>query len=391
LERGRHRSNARAGTIRDVQIIRLFTMIVIGLSAGHSGWAQSIAGDWQGTLGPGGKFRIVLKVKNPADGALHADLYSIDQSSNAIAVESLTVNGSAISFQAPPVHGSYQGTLNEDGTGITGTWTQRNGAYSLNFVRATKETAWALDQSPHQVNLVQVDSGVKLEVLDWGGSGRPLVLLAGLGNDGHVFDQFAPKLKTKYHVYAITRRGYGASDTPPPTAANYSANRLGDDVIAVLDALHLTHPVLAGHSIAGEELSYIGSRHLERVAGLVYLDAGSASVQVAQHGADKTKVEELANVPDRSKDVITQETNRRRSSNRAVQDGRQAFLEGVKSPALAIFAVPHQRAPEQGDDDDAKDIARVEPQITAFQKGRPASEDREAAPRGSLRFHHKRG
>lgn len=33
-------------------------------------------------------------------------------------------------------------------------------------------------------------------------------------------------------------------------------------------------PVLAGHSIAGEDLSSIGSRTPEKVAGLVYLDAG---------------------------------------------------------------------------------------------------------------------
>jgi pimeloyl-ACP methyl ester carboxylesterase len=54
---------------------------------------------------------------------------------------------------------------------------------------------------------------------------------------------------------------------------NYKADRLGDDVIAVLDQLKLEHPVLAGHSIAGEELSSIGSRQPERVAGLIYLDA----------------------------------------------------------------------------------------------------------------------
>jgi len=50
--------------------------------------------------------------------------------------------------------------------------------------------------------------------------------------------------------------------------------RLGDDVLAVLDALKLDKPVLAGHSIAGEELSSVGTRYPERVAGLIYLDAG---------------------------------------------------------------------------------------------------------------------
>jgi len=126
------------------------------------------------------------------------------------------------------------------------------------------------DPSPHEVQFVTVDDNVKLEVLDWGGSGRALVLLAGLGNTAHVFDDFAPKLTSDYHVYGITRRGYGKSSVPD---SGYSADRLGDDVLAVLDALKLDHPVLVGHSIAGEELSSVANRHPERVAGLIYLDA----------------------------------------------------------------------------------------------------------------------
>jgi len=38
-------------------------------------------------------------------------------------------------------------------------------------------------------------------------------------------------------------------------------------------ALKIEKPVLAGHSIAGQELSSIGTRHPEKIAGLVYLDA----------------------------------------------------------------------------------------------------------------------
>lgn len=127
------------------------------------------------------------------------------------------------------------------------------------------------DPSPHKVQFVTVEENVKLEVLDWGGSGRPVVLLAGLGDTAHVFDEFAPKLASEFHVYGITRRGYGESSVP---ASGYSADRLADDVLAVLDALQLNRPVLVGHSIAGEELSSIGTRHPERIAGLIYLDAG---------------------------------------------------------------------------------------------------------------------
>jgi non-heme chloroperoxidase len=89
----------------------------------------------------------------------------------------------------------------------------------------------------------------------------------------HVFDDFAPKLSRDYHVYGITRRGFGASSAPVPDAANYSADRLGDDVLAVLDALKLERPVLVGHSIAGEELSSVGTRYPDRIGGLIYLEA----------------------------------------------------------------------------------------------------------------------
>ena len=66
------------------------------------------------------------------------------------------------------------------------------------------------DPSSHRVQFVTVDDNVRLEVLDWGGTGRPLVLLAALGNTAHVYDDFAPKLTANYHVYGITRRGFGA-------------------------------------------------------------------------------------------------------------------------------------------------------------------------------------
>jgi hypothetical protein len=64
------------------------------------------------------------------------------------------------------------------------------------------------DRSSHTVQFVTVDQDVKLEVLDWGGTGRPMIFLAGLGNDAHVFDSFAPKFTPHYHVYGITRRGF---------------------------------------------------------------------------------------------------------------------------------------------------------------------------------------
>ena len=130
------------------------------------------------------------------------------------------------------------------------------------------------DKDRPLVQLISVEKDVKIEALDWGGTGRPLVFLAGAGNDAHVFDTFAPKFVPGYHVYGVTRRGFGASSHPAYVTNNYTAERLGSDVLAVMTALKIYHPVLVGHSLAGEEMSWIGTHHPETVAGLVYLEAG---------------------------------------------------------------------------------------------------------------------
>ena len=131
------------------------------------------------------------------------------------------------------------------------------------------------DASLHRIQMVAVGPDVQLEVLDWGGSGRPLVFLAGNGDTAHHFDGFAPQFTKDHHVYGITRRGFGGSSSPAPAGGNYSAEHLGDDVLAVMKALQIGRPVLVGHSMAGEELSSVGSRFPDKVSGLIYLDAAT--------------------------------------------------------------------------------------------------------------------
>jgi len=126
------------------------------------------------------------------------------------------------------------------------------------------------DPSPHAIRFVTVDQGVRLEVLDWGGQGKPVVLLAGGGDTAHVFDEFAPKLTANYRVYGITRRGFGASSH---ARLEPGADRLGQDVLAVIRGLKLKKPVLVGHSIAGVELSSVANLDPKRIAAVIYLEA----------------------------------------------------------------------------------------------------------------------
>lgn len=127
-----------------------------------------------------------------------------------------------------------------------------------------------LDQSDHKVSFITVESGVDLEVLDWGGTGDYLVFITGLGDNAHVFDNFAYQFTDINHVIGITRRGFGKSSKP---LTGYDASRRALDYIKVLDNLGISSAVFAGHSISGEELSELGVNYPDRVKKLIYLDA----------------------------------------------------------------------------------------------------------------------
>jgi non-heme chloroperoxidase len=146
------------------------------------------------------------------------------------------------------------------------------------------------DPSPHRVRSVNVDD-THVEVLDWGGSGPAIVLLAGLGDTAHVFDDFAPALASEGHVYGITRRGFGASGELP---ADFDIATLCADIEHVLDALRIDRAHIVGHSVAGEEMTWLGAHARERVRSLVYLDAAydrvalEAILRTARHPSSPT-------------------------------------------------------------------------------------------------------
>jgi non-heme chloroperoxidase len=227
------------------------------------------------------------------------------------------------------------------------------------------------DSSPHKVQLVPVEEGVQLEVLDWGGLGRPLIFLAGNGDTAHAFDNFAPKFTSQNHVYGITRKGFGASSKPAPANGNYAADRLGDDVLAVMEALRIERPVLVGHSLAGEELSSIGSRFPNKVSGLVYLDAVASwsfydpahpQVEIEMNGIKK-RIEEIeaGGVDEQEKlreleiaiaafETVLHQNNEdvktmpplppRPPIGAALNFGAEKYTS-IPVPVLAIFACPH--------------------------------------------------
>jgi pimeloyl-ACP methyl ester carboxylesterase len=134
------------------------------------------------------------------------------------------------------------------------------------------------DTTHHAAHQVRVAKGVRLHYLDFGGTGPALVFLAGLGNTAHAFDDFAPAFTDRFHVIAITRRGFGESDHPRD---GYDTPRLVEDIRAVLDSLRLKQVSFVGHSIAGEEMTRFAATYPDRVDKLVYLDAAYDRVRAS--------------------------------------------------------------------------------------------------------------
>ena len=140
---------------------------------------------------------------------------------------------------------------------------------SIAGIAAARADNWH-DPSPHQIRFVTVQPNVKIETLDWSGTGRPLILIAGAGGTAHTFDDFAPLLTPHFHVYGVTRRGFGDSSQP---RSGYGTDRLGDDVVAVIRTLKIKKPILMGHSFGGQEVSDIATRYPNLIAAAIYLDA----------------------------------------------------------------------------------------------------------------------
>ena len=114
--------------------------------------------------------------------------------------------------------------------------------------------------------------GLELHVLEWSTEGVPLVLLHGLGNEAHLWDDFVPAVAPHYHVIALDQRGHGDSDWDPE--ARYDAESMADDLEAVLDAFEIDRFVLLGFSMGGRVAMTFAGRHPERLAGLVIADIG---------------------------------------------------------------------------------------------------------------------
>jgi pimeloyl-ACP methyl ester carboxylesterase len=131
-------------------------------------------------------------------------------------------------------------------------------------------TSWGGARNAGPVEGVAEVNGVRLEYLDWGGTGPAVILVHGLADNPHIFDDFAPTLLDRFHVVAYARRGTGNSEVKGP----YDIGTLTEDLRDLMDALRIAKANLIGYSAGGDEVTEMASQYPDRVNRIIYFEGG---------------------------------------------------------------------------------------------------------------------
>src|SRR5262245_58719254 len=94
---------------------------------------------------------------------------------------------------------------------------------------------------------------LRIHFRDWGNvTAPPLIIVHGLRDHSHSFDDLSRGLLDRFHVLALDLRGHGDSETTP----YYAFGHFIFDVHNMVRALRLSRPMLIGHSMGGELVAH---------------------------------------------------------------------------------------------------------------------------------------
>ena len=235
-----------------------------------------IEGLWGGTLDVGVKLRLVLKVFRTADGKLKATVDSVDQAANDLPVDTISFEDGTLKFEMKKLFASYVGTLSEDGTQLTGQFTQ-SVTSPLDFKRLTSASEMELKrpQDPrkpypydeaevsYENNQDHVKLAATLTVPRGSGPFPAVVLITGSGPEDRNETIFGHRPFLVLADY-LTRRGIAvlraddrgvggsAKGSPTDTSENYAGDALaGVEFLKTRKEINPKQIGLIGHSEGG--------------------------------------------------------------------------------------------------------------------------------------------
>lgn len=116
------------------------------------------------------------------------------------------------------------------------------------------------------------------------GSGKPLVLIAGITCDNNHWLLIKSELSKSFQLIMPDNRGVGKSDTPEHS---YIVADMATDIVALLDKLNLSKVSILGHSMGGAIAQYLACYYPERVEKLIishsFIKFRASSIMFCQH------------------------------------------------------------------------------------------------------------
>ncbi len=123
---------------------------------------------------------------------------------------------------------------------------------------------------------VMLPSGVRIHYQQVG-KGPDLVMVHGLTGNLAVWHlRIVPELSEQFRVLTYDLRGHGHSDTP---RSGYTPDAMAEDLLALLDALAIERPVIAGHSYGADIALYHALRHPDRVSKVIAIEAALPALE----------------------------------------------------------------------------------------------------------------
>lgn len=93
---------------------------------------KELEGDWEGTLqGPNAEFRLAVHFKNQPDKTLAATIDILNTGTMDMPINDVKQTGQKVEFGLKIAHGSFQGTLNKEGTELSGQFTHESDSVPL--------------------------------------------------------------------------------------------------------------------------------------------------------------------------------------------------------------------------------------------------------------------
>lgn len=264
------------------------------LVAAVAAQTHNIDGNWLATLEVGdSKLRILLRIQKSVD-KYTATFDSLDQGATDLPVDSIVLEGNKLSFSAAKFGITYEGTLNEKGDEISGTFKQGPGATPLVFKRSEEIAKPNRPQEPkkpypydeEEVSYRNEKDNIKIAgtlTLPRGGGKHPVVLLitgSGAQDRNETVAGHHPFLVLSDHltrngiaVLRVDDRGVGGTDLGSLSA---TSENFAEDVLAGVNYLKQRKDIdpkmigLVGHSEGGMIAPMVAARSKD-VAFIVLL------------------------------------------------------------------------------------------------------------------------